>query len=68
MKKKDEFELLKDLPIETRDPEITKEDFKLVTADETIHEQKFQTKPTTFFKDCLRRFRKNKSSVVSRHL
>ena len=65
MKKKDEFELLKDLPIETRDPEITKEDFKLVTADETIHEQKFQTKPTTFFKDCLRRFRKNKSSVVA---
>ena len=64
-KKEDEFELLNNLPIEARDPEISKDDFKLVTTDETIHEQKFQTKPTTFFKDCLRRFRKNKSSVVA---
>ncbi len=64
-KKEDEFELLNNLPEEARDPEISKDDFKLVTKDTTIHEQKFQTKPTTFFKDCLRRFRKNKSSVVA---
>ena len=64
-KKNDEFELLKDLPEAARDPEIKADDFKLVTTDETIHEQKFQTKPTTFFKDCLHRFRKNKSSVVA---
>ena len=64
-KKQDEFELLKNLPEAARDPEISQDDFKLVTTDETIHEQKFQTKPTTFFKDCVRRFRKNKSSVVA---
>ncbi len=64
-KKNDEFELLNNLPEAARDPEISQDDFKLVTTDKTIHEQKFQTKPTTFFKDCLRRFRKNKSSVVA---
>ncbi len=64
-KKNDEFELLKDLPEAARDPEIKAEDFELVATDTTIHEQKFQTKPTTFFRDCLRRFRKNKSSVVA---
>ena len=64
-KKNDEFELLKDLPEAARDPEIKAEDFKLVKTDEKIHDQKFQTKPTTFFKDCVRRFRKNKSSVVA---
>ena len=64
-KKQDDFELLKDLPEAVRDPEITQDDFKLVTTNQKSHEQKFQTKPTTFFKDCLRRFRKNKSSVVA---
>ena len=44
---------------------FTKDDFKFVQADKTIHEQKFQTKPTTFFKDSLKRFSKNKSSVVA---
>ena len=66
MKKKiDEKELLNNLPEAARDPEIKAEDFELVVTNETIHEQKFQTKPTTFFRDCLRRFRKNKSSVVA---
>ncbi len=53
------------LPAECQDPEITKDDFKLVQSDEKIHDQKFETKPTTFLKDCLKRFRKNKSSVVA---
>lgn len=43
---------------------ITPDDFKLVQLDTKIHDQKFDTKPTTFFKDALRRFRKNHSSVV----
>ena len=40
--------------------------FELVNQDinAKIHDQKFETKPTTFAKDALRRFRKNKSSVV----
>ena len=62
--KNKEFELAS-LPVECQDPSISKDDFKLVQADEKIHDQKFETKPTTFLKDCLKRFRKNKSSVVA---
>ncbi len=61
---KDEFNL-KNLPPEVNDPEISKDDFKLVQVDAKIHDQKFQTKPTTFIKDCFKRFCKNKSSVVA---
>lgn len=43
---------------------FTQEDFKLVQVDAKIHDLKFETKPTTFFKDAMRRFAKNKSSVV----
>jgi len=66
MKKIDDkdFELA-NLPIEAQDPEITKEDFVLQDSDNAVHEQKFQTKPTTFFKDSMKRFAKNKSSVVA---
>ncbi len=40
--------------------------FELVNKDVNakIHDQKFETKPTTFAKDALKRFAKNKSSVV----
>ena len=63
----DDFNLV-NLPVEAQDPEITPEDFTLQQADGSIHEQKFQTKPTTFIKDSLRRFRKNKSSVVATYI
>ena len=43
---------------------ISKEDFKLNQKDKSIHDTKFKTKPTTFFKDALKRFTKNKSSVA----
>lgn len=59
-----DFELT-NLPIEAQDEEINKEDFKLVDNSKRVHEQKFLTKPTTFFKDSLKRFSKNKSSVVA---
>ena len=68
MKKNDEFELMNNTPVDKQESEITKEDFVLQQADGTIHEQKFQTKPTTFFKDSLKRFRKNKSSVVAAYI
>lgn len=55
----------KTLPIEAQDAEINESDFKLVDNSGRVHEQKFQTKPTTFFKDSLKRFSKNKSSVVA---
>ena len=45
---KDDFDLV-NLPEAARDPEIKAEDFVLQQADKEIHEQKFQTKPTTFF-------------------
>ena len=62
--KKDEFDL-KNLPVECQDSEISQDDFKFVDNANRSHEQKFQTKPTTFFKDSLKRFAKNKSSVVA---
>ena len=69
MKKNDDFELMnRDLPKECKDPEISKDDFVLTTVDGKVHEQKFQTKPTTFLKDSLKRFKKNKSSVVAGYI
>ena len=59
-----EFDLKK-LPVECQDSSIKKEDFELIDADKMVHEAKFETKPTTFLKDCFRRFKKNKSSVVA---
>ena len=50
------------------DESITKDDFELVQVDTTVHEQKFQTRPTTFLKDSLKRFSKNKSSVVAAYI
>ncbi|MGI6734629.1 MAG: ABC transporter permease [Bacilli bacterium] len=44
---------------------ITEKDFVLVQQDQKIHDLKFETKPTTYFKDAMRRFVKNKSSVVA---
>lgn len=43
---------------------INNDDFKLVQQDKSIHDVKFTTKPTTFFKDARHRFVKNRSSVV----
>ncbi len=65
--KDNDFELV-NLPEAAQDPEITAEDFTLQQADKTIHEQKFQTKPTTFFRDSMKRFSKNKSSVVAAYI
>ena len=63
MKKSDnDFELKNSIELDTS---ISKDDFKLVQADKKIEEQKFQTKPTTFLKDSIKRFSKNKSSVVA---
>lgn len=44
--------------------EFLPDDFVLVNTNNVIKDKKFDTKPTTFFKDAFRRFRKNKSSVV----
>jgi len=44
--------------------ELENSDFEFVQQDKNIHDIKFKTKPTTFFKDALKRFTKNKSSVV----
>ena len=66
-----EFEVLEHTPDNEEvieEVEITADDFTLTQIDETVHEQKFQTKPTTFLKDSLKRFRKNKSSVVATYI
>ena len=44
--------------------DIKNEDFDLVQVDKSIHDTKFKSKPTTFFKDALKRFSKNKASVA----
>ena len=44
---------------------LSESDFNLCQVNKTIHDQDFKTKPTTFFKDALKRFCKNKSSVVA---
>ena len=65
-----DFELAnnEELPETNSELEITKADFELVQVDNTVHEQKFQTRPTTFLKDSLKRFSKNKSSVVAAYI
>jgi len=45
--------------------EYDKNLFVFVQEEDKIKDQKFDTKPVGFFKDCLGRFKKNKSSVVA---
>lgn len=40
-----------------------KQDFEFVQLDKSIHDTKFETKPTTYFKDAFKRFSKSKSAV-----
>ena len=67
-----DFELLdEETPVNeniVNNPDISDDDFTLTQVDESVHEQKIQTKPTTFLKDSLKRFRKNKSSVVAAYI
>lgn len=44
---------------------FSKDKFKLVQAEESIHDSKFETKPIGFFKDVMMRFAKNKASVFA---
>ena len=43
---------------------VSGDGFKFVQQDKSIHDVKFNTKPTTFMKDAMKRFTKNRSSVV----
>jgi len=45
--------------------EISDQDFKFVQMDKTIHDVRFETKPTSFMADAMKRFFKNRSSVVA---
>lgn len=62
--KKDEKFIYLDSSNKEHTIDITPEDFEEVNKNEKIHDQKFQSKPTTFFKDAMKRFVKNRSSVV----
>ena len=46
-------------------PEIPAEKFRFVGINEKRHDQKFQTKQISYFRDAFNRFCKNKSSVVA---
>lgn len=45
--------------------ELTKDDFVLINDKKKIHDKEFDTRPTTFFRDALKRFAKNRSSVAA---
>lgn len=45
--------------------EILDEDFRFVQQNTEIRDQKFETQPTTYFKDAMKRFAKNKASVAA---
>lgn len=47
------------------DFEIKKEDFEFAQVDKRIHDTKFDTKPIGYFHSAMRRFAKNKASVVA---
>lgn len=44
------------------------DDFVLIQRDKRVTDTKLETKPTTFFRDALRRFRKNKASVAGSYI
>lgn len=46
-------------------PEISADKFKFVGVDVKLHDQKFETKQISYFRDAFNRFCKNKSSVVA---
>ena len=46
-------------------PEISADKFKFVGVDAKLHDQKFETKQISYFRDAFNRFCKNKSSVVA---
>ena len=46
-------------------PNIPAEKFQFVSSDKKLHDQKFETKQISYFKDAFHRFCKNKSSVVA---
>lgn len=48
-----------------KDINISKEQFEFAQLDVSLHDTKFDTKPVSYLKDAMRRFAKNKSSVVA---
>ena len=50
---------------ETKFEHIAPEEFEFVQKDAHLHDTKLETKAHSFFQDALRRFAKNKSSVVA---
>lgn len=46
-------------------PEISADKFKFIGVDAKLHDQKFETKQISYFRDAFNRFCKNKSSVVA---
>lgn len=72
MKKNNDFQLKEKVTqshlTEEEKVVVTDQDFQLVNTSDYSHDQKFETKPTTFLKDSVKRFSKNKSSVVATYI
>ncbi len=54
----------KDFEIKSDDNNIVDSDFNFIQQDKRIYDVKFKSKRTTYFKDIVKRFVKNKASVV----
>ncbi len=54
---------------DTKETKVFREDdFVLIQQDKKVTDKKLETKPTTFLKDALKRFRKNKASVAGSYI
>jgi oligopeptide transport system permease protein len=51
--------------MKAQDYKISSEKFVFSSTGATIHDKKLETKPVTYFQDALRRFAKNKASIVA---
>ena len=51
--------------MKAQDYNISSEKFVFHSTNENIHDKKLETKPVTYFQDALRRFAKNKASIVA---
>lgn len=64
LRKKNEVEKI-DKDVDNEFNFSSEQDFTFVQLDKSIHDTKFKTKPTTYFKDALKRFVKSKASVTA---
>ena len=51
--------------MKAQDYQISSEKFVFHTTEGKLHDKKLETKPVTYFQDAMKRFAKNKASIVA---